>query len=362
MYDEGKRGSSMRKIWIVSGMRLLAVFLLLNLHASWQAGGYKEEAPPPQSTYEMDTVSNSDRAIPAPVYAEPREDAAILFQYYNGSWVYVEKPPEEYLPEPWARVRIACTEKADEQQGPFLEGYMLKSQLAYQSGQRHIYDGRPFILSTGRTWKLYDEPSLESGFGQMPPGMDGALHGFSEEWWHVALYDGNITQGYVSIEQSAMVPYVNAWVEAGGPGQSVDLREEPTEDAGIAGSLYHGTWIQYLRAVGEEGWVEVCMGDTWNHRAYGYLKVGELVLTDNREDPYDTGGFPKAEVFAPDAAVGLAVRHGPSKTASREYALKHGQVVTVYGSFGDFSYISDGNCLCFVVSECLRPIPTSPGV
>ena len=175
----------------------------------------------------------------------------------------------------------------------------------------------------------------------MPPGMDGVLLGLSKE-------------GYVSIAQNAMVHYTNAWIDAGGQKQYAVLQAEPKEEGRNLGTVCHDANLQFLCAMEDSRWAEVCLSNTWNHRVYGYLKWDELVFGAIQDHPYDADAFPKARVQVPEGAEGLSFRQQPSVATPGEYDLKQGQEVSIHATVNEFSLVSDGNCLGYVLTQCLQ--------
>lgn len=136
-------------------------------------------------------VSNQNSATRLNLRYEPREDAKVWMQYYNGTPLVIQN----VLPDGWVAVTIGGNTNDT------TRGYMKAQYIAFGNDATQVQPAMP-IQSADVVFTLYTEPDEASSVltsGQK--GTEMTVMGVSKTWWHV---EAGGVQGYVKIDSVSL--------------------------------------------------------------------------------------------------------------------------------------------------------------
>ena len=131
------------------------------------------------------------------------------------------------------------------------------------------------------------------------------------------------------------------------PDTRLNMRREPSKDAGSIGKFYSGTEVEWVADAGD-GWAEVTIGGGKNcvsgYMMSEYLSEKSAAVMDATRD---------MEVVSPYGTQSVVVRDRPSNSYNAVAMMEVGDAVRVIGTAGDYCYVqlSDDSVGCLSTSE-----------
>lgn len=119
------------------------------------------------------------------------------------------------------------------------------------------------------------------------------------------------------------------------PDSQLNLRKEPSTDAGSVGKFYSGTEVEIVSDAGE-GWSEVSIGGGQNSVG-GYMMSSYLKSGSEASGVVD--GTRGRQVVSPYGTQSVVLRDRPSNSYDAVAMLEVGESVTVIGVSGSFYYV-----------------------
>ena len=156
--------------------------------------------------------------------------------------------------------------------------------------------------------------------------------------WGMALL---MLWGGQAMAQSAVVD------NGSDPSSRLNMRDQPSKDAGSVGQFYTGTPVEIVADAGD-GWSQVTIGG-WVNSLSGYMMTRYLA-----EDASAVQDMTKEmQVVSPYGTQSVVVRNTPSNSYDAVAMAEVGDEVRVIGTKGDYYYVllGDGSVGCLSTSE-----------
>ena len=133
----------------------------------------------------------------------------------------------------------------------------------------------------------------------------------------------------------------------GDPSSRLNMRDQPSKDAGSVGQFYTGTPVEIVSDAGG-GWSQVTIGGGANSLS-GYM-MSQYLSTDTASVQDATKDM---QVVSPYGTQSVVVRDTPSNSYDAVSMLEVGDDVRVIGTKGDYYYVllDDSSVGCLSTSE-----------
>lgn len=156
--------------------------------------------------------------------------------------------------------------------------------------------------------------------------------------WGMALL---MLWGGQTMAQSAVVD------NGSDPSSRLNMRDQPSKDAGSVGQFYTGTPVEIVSDAGG-GWSQVTIGGGANSLS-GYM-MSQYLSTDTASVQDATKDM---QVVSPYGTQSVVVRDTPSNSYDAVSMLEVGDDVRVIGTKGDYYYVllDDSSVGCLSTSE-----------
>ena len=156
--------------------------------------------------------------------------------------------------------------------------------------------------------------------------------------WGMALL---MLWGGQAMAQSAVVD------NGSDPSSRLNMRDQPSKDAGSVGQFYTGTPVEIVSDAGG-GWSQVTIGGGANSLS-GYM-MSQYLSTDTASVQDATKDM---QVVSPYGTQSVVVRDTPSNSYDAVSMLEVGDDVRVIGTKGDYYYVllDDSSVGCLSTSE-----------
>ena len=131
------------------------------------------------------------------------------------------------------------------------------------------------------------------------------------------------------------------------PSSRLNMRDQPSKDAGSVGQFYTGTPVEIVSDAGG-GWSQVTIGGGANSLS-GYM-MSQYLSTDTASVQDATKDM---QVVSPYGTQSVVVRDTPSNSYDAVSMLEVGDDVRVIGTKGDYYYVllDDSSVGCLSTSE-----------
>ena len=162
--------------------------------------------------------------------------------------------------------------------------------------------------------------------------------------WGMALL---MLWGGQAMAQSAVVD------NGSDPSSRLNMRDQPSKDAGSVGQFYTGTPVEIVSDAGG-GWSQVTIGGGANSLS-GYM-MSQYLSTDTASVQDATKDM---QVVSPYGTQSVVVRDTPSNSYDAVSMLEVGDDVRVIGTKGDYYYVllDDSSVGCLSTSEDSKNLP-----